>query len=200
VHTSVSSLFYSSILIFPIPLTHRLESSANGGMNFWILISIVFIGQRHCKCTAPLELSPWYVTYNPYGTIGTITPYGFHVRVCTLDPVRVSVRAPVRVFVHISIRVPVHVLLVCLSMSLSVLCPRPCICTLTCPCPCPIRCPRPCTVWRCTTNGPFFSVSWVLSFKSCLTDTCTAPGIGRILGFISLVYQNCSEDLLVIRK
>jgi hypothetical protein len=69
---------------------------------------------------APLELSPWCVSGNPYGVIGTIAPYGYlakefqiqvRVRVLVrviLFPVLVHVLAIVLVRVLVRVRVQVN--------------------------------------------------------------------------------------------
>ncbi len=68
---------YNPILIFPIPLSHRLESSSNGDMKFETLHVIALIRKWHYKFLVLLELAPWYVTGDPCCAIGTIAPYFF---------------------------------------------------------------------------------------------------------------------------
>jgi hypothetical protein len=73
---------------------------------------MVLFRKRRYMFIAPLELSPWCVSGNPYGEIGTIAPYGYLAKEFQIQ-VRVRVLVRVILFpvlVHVLALVLVHVL------------------------------------------------------------------------------------------
>jgi hypothetical protein len=77
-------------MIFPIPLTHRLERSPNGGIHFFLKACDSSHSEEALQVYSAVGTCAVYVTGNPYGAIATI-----------LVHVPVHVRVYVRVYVRI---------------------------------------------------------------------------------------------------
>jgi hypothetical protein len=112
--SSGSDLFLNLILIFPIPLRHRLDSSSNGRRNFWK--SACDNSHQEVRFIVLLEIAPWCLIGNPHCTLGTKALYGYLAKVFQFH---VNVHVDVLLLFLTLCLCTFHVCAMSLSVSLS---------------------------------------------------------------------------------